>query len=408
MSTGNPVSLSRTIIVLAFLILVQATGAVAGFWLPAIAPAVAADLGLDPALIAYPVLILYIAAMASSLAADGVLARFGAWRTSQIALVIFAASHAIIMIGTLSSMAVGCIVLGIAYGLVTPAASQILTRLVTPRNRNMIFSIRFTGVPLGGFAAGLVAPLLALNFGWRASMLFTVAVALCLMVLMQPFRGDWDDGRQRSAPLLRNPLADLALVWRLAPVWWVALAGLFLASVQTTLTTYTVTMLVRDLDYTLLAAGVGLSAVQIASVFGRLAWGWLADRIGSGLLVMALVAIIAALCALATTQLSSDWQKPLVLALCFVFGFVGMSWNGVYASEVARLSPPGQVGRVTGACMFIVFAGVLLGPVGFVAVLELAGSYTRAFLLTFIVALAAMASALRARSCERANRVSRP
>ncbi len=146
MSTGNPVSLSRTIIVLAFLILVQATGAVAGFWLPAIAPAVAADLRLDPALIAYPVLILYIAAMASSLAADGVLARFGAWRTSQIALVIFAASHAIIMIGTLSSMAVGCIVLGIAYGLVTPAASQILTRLVTPRNRNMIFSIRFTGV----------------------------------------------------------------------------------------------------------------------------------------------------------------------------------------------------------------------------------------------------------------------
>jgi hypothetical protein len=41
-------------------------------------------------------------------------------------------------------------------------------------------------------------------------------------------------------------------------------------------------------------------------------------------------------------------------------------------------------------------------------VLELAGSYTRAFLLTFIVALAAMASALRARSCERANGVSRP
>ena len=36
-----------------------------------------------------------------------------------------------------------------------------------------------------------------------------------------------------------------------------------------------------------------------------------------------------------------------------------MGWNGVYASEVARLSPSNAVGKVTGACMFVVFAGRL-------------------------------------------------
>ena len=77
-------SLGSTILVLLFLILVQATGALAGFWLPAIAPAIGNDLGLDPALVAYPVLTLYVFAMGSSLAAEGLLDRFGAWRTSQI------------------------------------------------------------------------------------------------------------------------------------------------------------------------------------------------------------------------------------------------------------------------------------------------------------------------------------
>jgi MFS family permease len=304
------------------------------------------------------------------------------------------------MAGSLTSIIVGSVVLGVAYGLVTPAASQLLAKIVTPANRNLIFSIRFTGVPLGGFAAGLVAPAVALSFGWQLSMLVTVVFSLALALVMQPFRGTWDDGRTRGASLLRNPFGDLKLVWDLAPVWWVAVAGLCLGAVQTTLTTYTVTMLVKDLDYSLVAAGVGLSAVQIASVFGRLTWGWLADRVRNGLAVMALVSGIAAACSVLTTQLSTAWPNLAVLALCFAFGFVGMSWNGVYGSEVARLSPPDAVGRVTGACMFIVFAGVLFGPVSFVFLLGLTGAYTSAFLLTMLVALAALGCALRAMRLE--------
>jgi MFS family permease len=403
MSERTTIPFASLVTTLLFLILVQATGAIAGFWLPAIAPAVGADLGLDPALVAYPVLILYIFAMLSSLAAESLLARFGAWRTSQIALVVFAVSHLLMMSGTVVSLVVGSIVLGSAYGLITPAASQLLARIVTPTNRNLIFSIRFTGVPLGGFAAGLTAPAVALAFGWRLSMLVTVIASIALALVMQPFRGDWDDERVRSSSLLRNPIGDLKLVWDLAPVWWVAVAGLCLGAVQTTLTTYTVTMLVQDLDYSLVAAGVGLAAVQIASVFGRLTWGLLADKVGNGLAVMALVSGIAAGCAGLTTQLSAAWPNFLVLTLCFTFGFVGMSWNGVYASEVVRLSPRADVGKVTGACMFIVFAGVLFGPVSFVALLGVTGSYTAAFLLTMIVAMAALGCLIRANNLDRTD-----
>lgn len=386
----------ETIVVVGYLILIQATGAIAGFWLPAIAPEVGLGLGVDPILIGYQVLIQYIFAMLASLMAGGFVLRLGAWRVSQLALILFAASHALFLTGSIAMIVLGSVLLGCGYGLVTPAASHLLSKIVTPANRNLVFSIRFTGVPLGGITAGLAAPAAALAFGWRDSVLVVIAIALALVLAMQPLRARWDDDRVASARVFRSPVADMKLVWSLAPLKWIAFFGLCMGAVQTTLTTYTVTMLVEDLGYTLIAAGVGLSMIQFASVFGRVAWGWLADRVGGGLVVSGLVAFIAAICAGITCLQSPDWPPGLVFALCFAFGFVGMGWNGVYASEIARLAPEGKVSGATGAAMFITFSGVFLGPVLFVAMHGLSGAYSTTFALTAAVALVGLFCVTRA------------
>lgn len=161
----------QTVVVVGYLILIQATGAIAGFWLPAIAPEVGLGLGVDPILIGYQVLIQYIFAMLASLMAGGFVRRLGAWRASQLALALFAASHALFLTGSITMIVLGSVLLGCGYGLVTPAASHLLNKIVTPRNRNLVFSIRFTGVPLGGITAGLAAPATALYLGWQQSVL---------------------------------------------------------------------------------------------------------------------------------------------------------------------------------------------------------------------------------------------
>ncbi len=398
------ISRTQTLLVVTFLILVQATGAVAGFWLPAIAPEIGADLGLSPALIGYQVLIQYVFGMLSSLMAGGFVLRLGPWRASQLALLLFVFAHALFQTGSVAMIGLGSVVLGCGYGLVTPAASHLLNKIVTPSNRNLVFSFRFTGVPLGGIATGLAAPPTALAFGWQQSVLVVIAVSVLLVLAMQPMRDRWDDDRSASAPLLKNPVADMKMVWSLVPLKWLAFYGLCMGAVQTTLTTYTVTMLVEDLSYTLVAAGVGLSMIQFASVFGRVAWGWLADRVGSGLKVAGLVALIAALGAGVTCLLTPAWPSGLVYALCFGLGFVGMSWNGVYASEIARLAPEGKVSGATGACMFITFSGVFLGPVLFVAMHAWSGVYTTTFGLTAMIALGGLFCVLRAAAGIRATR----
>ena len=326
--------------------------------------------------------------------------RFGAWRTSQIALICISFSHVMFMGGSLILIAFGSALLGWAYGLITPAASHLLSKVVTPGNRNLIFSIRFTGVPIGGMLAGLIAPPIALQYGWQESMSFTITVAIVLCAAMHPFREKWDADRSKESSLLRNPISDLRLVWSLTALRWIALYGLCMGAIQTTLTTYTVTMLVEDIGHNLITAGIGLSIIQFSSIFGRVGWGWFADKTSSGTLALICISLIAGTCAIATFFLSTDWPHVCVYALCFMFGLAGMGWDGVYASEIVRLSPKDEVSRTTGASFFITFSGVFFGPVTFAYIYSITQAYNSTFMLTAVIAAFAY---LLIRKAQRAN-----
>ena len=150
--------LADTLVVVAYMTVVQAHSSMAALWLPAIAPKVAAAVGLPAAMIGYQVLLMYLGAMTTSLFVGGMIARFGAWRTCQASMFMFAAAHLLLMTGRPAVMALGSVVLGLGYGMVNPPGAHLLAKVVTPRNRNLVFSVRFTGVPLGGILASLLAP----------------------------------------------------------------------------------------------------------------------------------------------------------------------------------------------------------------------------------------------------------
>ena len=60
------------------------------------------------------------------------------------------------------------VVIGLGYGPITPASSQVLARTTPPARMALTFSIKQTGVPAGAALAGAVLPALALAVGWRA------------------------------------------------------------------------------------------------------------------------------------------------------------------------------------------------------------------------------------------------
>lgn len=351
----------------------------------AMAPELASAMGVPAAFIGLQISLVYGGAMATSLVGGTLTDRFGACRASQIALIVLGSGAALACWPALMTFALGSALMGLGYGLTNPAASQLLMRFAPARRRGLIFSIKQTGVPLGGVLAGACAPVLALTVGWQGALALLVVIAAVLAVLLQSRRAIWDEDRDRRAAVMRSPLADLRLVWSARPLRLLSLAGLCFAAVQLCLSAFTVTLLVTEVGMGILQAGLVMAAVQVCGVIGRIVWGWIGDTVGSGAAALLLATSVTIIGALATSIMSPLWPHLVIGVTLCAMGFSALGWNGVYLSEIARLAPADRVARASGGSLFFTFSGVLMGPPAFAGLHLLVGAYLHAFAALAVV-----------------------
>ena len=362
-----------------------------------IAPKLAEAFGVSASMIGFQVSLIYLGAIITSLGGGVLILRLGALRTSQIALGLAGSGLALAATSSLAGLAIGSVIVGFGYGLTNPSAAHILMRVSRPENRNLIFSLKQTGVPLGAVVAGLAAPSLALAFGWQGAFLIFAAIPLGMIVLIQPLRRDWDRDRDPTVSLRHNPIGDLGMIWRHSALRRVSMAAFCFSAVQVSLSTFAVTMLVEDLRFGLVQAGLVLSALQVAGVLGRVSWGGVADWLADGNKVLSGVALIAALAGVMTMFLEAGGSIVLVYAVLCLFGLSAIGWNGVFLAEVARLAPEGRASNATGGALVPTYTGVMIGPATFVGLQALTGTYTASFGIFAAVSLTGFALMLSAR-----------
>jgi MFS family permease len=361
---------------------------------PVIAPRLAAEMGIPAAMIGYQISLIFGTATIFSPLMSFAVTRWGACRATQVGLGCCVVAMALALTSSLPALAATSMLLGLSMTLMTPASTHLLFRFSPPQNRNLIFSIKQTGVPMGWMIMALAAPGITLAFGWRWAIAVVLVIALTMALALQRVRAQWDDDRTSRASVRANPLAGLAALWRYPVLRWLAAASLALSFVQLCLGTFIVTMLVEDAGYSLVAAGVMLSLVQGAGVGGRILWGWIADRTGDSLGLLRKLATITTTCCVVIAFLNPAWPGALIAAFFVIFGAAAVGWNGLFLAEVARCSPRGMVSVATSAAMTWNFAGILLGPAVFATVFKFTGSYTLTYGLLSLVALCGVLSLL--------------
>lgn len=373
--------------VLAETVVVQALGTVSVLILSALAPAVAQALNVPTVFIGYQITVIYIGGIVSSLYAGGLVARYGGCRTGQVAMLLAAIGCLLMSVPNLPAIIAGSSIIGLSYGLINPASSDLLARYTPAHRRNLIFSIKQAGVPLGGIMAGLLGPWLALSFGWHAALWCVSAVCFVAMAAAQITRAEMDGQRTKqhgSGP----SAAALMLLLRTPAQRWLAFASFCFSAVQLSIVAFLVALLVEEKSFDLASAGLVLAAVQLSGAFGRIFWGAIADALRNGLNVLILLAVTMTLLAAAVAMVTSMPISVLVVLLVLL-GLSANSWNGVYLSEVARLSPASSIGATTGASMIFTFTGVAVGPSLFSRLHGLFGTYQRSYILITLFAMAA-------------------
>lgn len=395
---------STVIAVVAATTLAQSASTMGTAVFPVIAPPLAAELGVAPAAIGYQMSLAFGVAAIGAPFMSFAVGRWGACRASQIGLVLCAVAMAVALAGSLTALAVAAVLTGFTMTLMTPASGHLLFRFASPGKRNFIFSVKQTGVPGGWVVIALVAPALTLAFGWRSAVAFVMLATLAMALAMQPRRAHWDDDRGFHAAATARPLVGLRLLWRYPVLRWLAVSSFFLTFVQLCVGTFLVTMLVGEVGYSLVTAGVMLSLVQASGVIGRIVWGWIADRTGDTLGLLQKLAAATVGCCIATAFLGPSWPVSVTVLLFVAFGLVSVGWNGLFLAEIAHSSPRGMVSVATSAAMAWNFGGILVGPALFATIYRFNGSYAQTHGWMAFVALAGLIALTLSRAAWRRER----
>ena len=379
--------------------------------LPAVlGPVATPDYGIDSTAVGLYMALVYLAAMLTSVIGGSIVGRFGAMRCSQVSLLLCAAGLLLLASAEPWLGVLGALLIGVGYGPITPASSFLLMRSTPKDKLSLVFSIKQTGVPLGGVIAAVGGAVLESWVGWRVTLgLFAVAALLCA-VATEYYRASLDTDKQANTPVaLLDLLRPVALVWKTPALRIVAVCSLFFSFVQLAATAFLVTYLNLSLGWTLVMAGMMMSVTQVAGVVGRIGWGFVADRWMSPRRLLAWLALLMAVSCLLTAALTPDSSVAWVAGVAALYGVTAIGWNGVFLAEVARRAPPGQAGRATGGTLVYTYLGVLIGQPLFGGIAALGGPpgephYSLAYLMMMIPALCCAAwlfkSSRRARAVQ--------
>ena len=357
----------------------QACGTLLVVAMPTIAPVIAESFAVPAYMIGYLASLVYLGVLAGLSLGANLSLRWGACRTTQVGLTLQATGILLASTRSLALLAPAAVFIGFGYALLTPASSHLLLRYTPEIRRNMVFSLKQTGVPLGALGAALTAPGLALLFGWQGALWTFAAVVLGMVVAMQWRRRHWDEDRNPNVPLASNPFAALSLMWNIPALRRLSIVGGLLICSQMTMQNFTVTMLYEEMKIPLVQAGLILSIAQVGGVSGRLFWGWMADRTGDCLRALMLLATGLLVISITCATLGPSWPIAGLAVLFFLLGATGSGWHGAYLSETARLAPPGRVSVATSGSLLLNNISAMITPLVFASIYSVIHNYAYTF-----------------------------
>jgi MFS family permease len=330
---------------------------------PIMAELIASDLGIRPELTGLYTGLVYAFVLIGNIGAAPLIAAVGPLRLSFACVVTSGLGLALFGLGALPALLLATFLIGMSYGPLTPASSQVMAGQSGSRSFAFIVSVRQTAVPLGGLLAGLLVPALVLRLGWQATGatlgLVSAAAGIALGLALPALRSEMPAGRGGTR---RGLLAPLRAIIGSASLLSLSIASMIFGALQLILSSFFVVYLVTIVGHDLVTAGILLGLSQLAGVAGRIGWGFVADRTRAPRSLMVVMGLGMALACAATALLSQIGASGLSVPAAILFGATASGWNGVFLAEIMREVPPEEAGLATSGSLLFTYGGIVFGP----------------------------------------------
>jgi len=295
---------------------------------------------------------------------------------------------------------VACIfAFGVAYAVSTPAGGRAVLAWFD-RDRGIAMGIRQTGVPVGGVIGALTLPLFAHAYGYRRAFVYAAIVTLLTtLIAVVPYH----EGQRERGVSSRSILRGMRTLARDPRLIGVTLTCMVLSGIQQTMNAFITVTAVVVVGTTPALAALSFACAQGAAVGGRLAWGFVSDRVlhGERLVPFAIICVLAALASATLALLHPRAVVPL-FAAAVVLGFSGAGWNGLMAAALAEVGGVDRAASALGLALTAIFLASATAPAVFGAVADRSSLHV-SWAIVSALAVVAMAPVLWLRSHVRAS-----
>jgi ACS family hexuronate transporter-like MFS transporter len=378
--------------IIALILTAQTVANVGPLGIPAIASLIRADLGLTLAQAGSFLSAYYVGPSLVSLPAGTLADRWGVKRLLflgqlVIALGLVAASTAT----SYAAIVPLLVVAGFGYGILNPTSTKAVIAWAPPAHRATLVGFKQVGLPLGGVLGAALLPVLAVGIGWRLALVVSAGlVAGGALASLVVYRDPPDPGLPAPSPGQRGAVLS---VLTSRDLWLLSLATGVFAAMQTVWMSFLVLYLHGHVGLTLIAASRLLALAQLGGMSGRVLFGLLSDRLfgGSRRLPLVLAGAGSSACSLVLAWTDAGASSVGLAALAFVFGVVGIGWNGVQQTWMAELAGARAAGTAVGLGLAVASAGVTVGPLTFGYVVEAVGGYRGPWIALALTMVAAVA-----------------
>ena len=381
---------------LAAVLVIQTTATILSRIVTTLAPPMLAAHGWSPGMIGWLASLNTVGSVAFLMAGTPLIHRLGSIRSLQMGMAVGVFGSLMLVLPLDLAAMAGSFLMGLCYGPSVSGGGDVLQRLSPPQHRNLLFSIKQAGVPLGGVLAGLLLPLAAAGLGWQGAILATALLPVLTIIAVQPMRDSVDAGRDKSRRLtvstflsISNLTRPLTVLTKAPGLFAVGMAGCFMAIGQGAWFAFLVTYAAVELHFPLALAGALFATMQTVSIGGRMLLGWVSDRMMPGITVLRLCCLASAAATAVLALSGPDWPIWSLFALAAIAGIAVSSWNGVQNAEMARRAPPGMIAETMAGGTVLIFMGYIVGPPLFGAVSMISGGMSAGFMLNAAITLLA-------------------
>ena len=339
----------------------QASYAVTGLGLPAIAPEIRNHYGLTLTQVGVVLAASFLGSVPTLLVWGLVADRFG--ERFVMAAGLAAAGAALVWAGYASSFGTLVAALAVAGGVaagVNSATGRAVMQWFGRDERGLALGIRQMAVPLGGAVGAIGLPLLEHHVSLRAAFIglaiasIVGAIVALLLIRVEP--------TEDHSALAARPLSDRR-------VWLICIGSTFFVTTQLSLLGFFVLFLHDHRGVSTAVAAAALAVTQVLGGISRIALGRWSDHLRMRIAPLRWVGLGIAI-SVAVLTLSLNASPWVVVPLLVIAATFGLSWNGLSFTATAETAGRARSGSAIGLQQTFLAAGGLVAPILFAAIVH--------------------------------------